>query len=559
MTETGRREAPDRRRFALAMLAILVLAGGLRMAFQPADPPWHATVGIVWHDEGGWVHNARNRALFGTWRLDEWNPMFVSPVSTGLEYLAFSAFGVGFRQARLMPEWAGVLSVLLLGLALARMYGRTAGLIAALLLATNYAWVMYTRVALLEAPMVTLAVAAFYAYTRAERRAGWAIWAAILAVTAFMAKASAVFVLVSLGVCGLIDLFSGDPADRRRGWFLMCGLAGATVAAILLFIWPNWEQYSYYNLQLYGARRSALALRPLLDRASWFPIIHDFFTRMWLITLLAAAGVVTLFARARSLRAPERLLLLWIAVGSAELILHDLGNERRFVFLIPALIAAATFVVVRERRLLGEELAAVPRKLVLFVSPIVFFLFYVLGGAVLRLVAIYQVRPGVRLSAGAAVALTVYTVWTWPALARLLSRSRMGVRVAVALVLLAVAADLAQYVWWARQRTYLNYEASVALGDILRPGTLVQGKLASGLSLENGIKPLFIGPGFGNYADRRVRPDVRYVLTYVAPELGYEGEVIKDVLGASPGWRILRKFPVAETRGGADRAALIEK
>ena len=99
----------------------------------------------------------------------------------------------------------------------------------------------------------------------------------------------------------------------------------------------------------------------------------------------------------------------------------------------------------------------------------------------------------------------------------------------------------------------------MALGEALPPGTLVQGKLANGLSLENRIRPIFIGHEFGNYADRKQREDVRYILTYIAPRLGYEGSQIEDVLDAYPGWRVIMKFDVAETPGGYDTAALIEK
>ena len=54
-------------------------------------------------------------------------------------------------------------------------------------------------------------------------------------------------------------------------------------------------------------------------------------------------------------------------------------------------------------------------------------------------------------------------------------------------------------------RSYENYEASLALGRALPPETLVQGKLANGLALENRIRPIFIGHEFGNYADRKER------------------------------------------------------
>jgi hypothetical protein len=97
------------------------------------------------------------------------------------------------------------------------------------------------------------------------------------------------------------------------------------------------------------------------------------------------------------------------------------------------------------------------------------------------------------------------------------------------------------------------------VGEWLPPGTLVQGKLANGLALENRIKPIFVGRGFGNYDDRLQRDDARYLLTYVYPWYGYEGPVIRDVLDRCPGWRILKTFDVAESASGQDRAALILK
>ncbi len=87
----------------------------------------------------------------------------------------------------------------------------------------------------------------------------------------------------------------------------------------------------------------------------------------------------------------------------------------------------------------------------------------------------------------------------------------------------------------------------------------MHGKLANGLSLENEIKPVFVGRGFGNYEDRKRRDDVRYILTYVAPRVGYEGPVIHDVLDAYPDRTIIMTFDVAETSTGHDKAALIDK
>jgi hypothetical protein len=117
---------------------------------------------------------------------------------------------------------------------------------------------------------------------------------------------------------------------------------------------------------------------------------------------------------------------------------------------------------------------------------------------------------------------------------------------------------VAGFVQWAAGRTSFNYEAMRAVAGWLPPGTLVHGKLANGLSLESGIRPVFVGRGFGNYDDRLEREDIRYILTYTRPYLGYEGRVIQDVLHATR-WRIVRTFRVAETTTGDDEAALIEK
>jgi hypothetical protein len=100
----------------------------------------------------------------------------------------------------------------------------------------------------------------------------------------------------------------------------------------------------------------------------------------------------------------------------------------------------------------------------------------------------------------------------------------------------------------------------VAVGELLPPGTLVQGKLANGLALENRIRPIFVGRGFGNYADRLDRPDVRYILTYDLPRIGYESQpgLIQEILDRYPHHDRLATFDVDETPG-RDRAVLIDK
>ena len=562
-------DVPDlsARRFASLLLAVVCLAVTLRTVYPTADPPWHTPVGVTWHDEGPWVHNARNRALFGQWSLDQWNPMYLAPVFAGLEYASFATLGVGTWQARLVSEVMGTISVVCIALGVAAIGTRRAGLAAALLLATNYIYVMWDRAALMEAAMTAFMVLAWAAYACAPRRSALGFLAAVAALLAFFTKAAAAFFVGALGLDALLTLWlaraavngSAEARARRAALWTLAGFAASGAIALAVFVIPYWSEFRFYNWQMSVTRKPSYSVKAILDRVSWIPIIHDFFTRQWLVTALALTACLGLLARWRAVAPAERLLALWIGLGFAELIAHDVGNERRFIFLIPAVTALAALVLYRDRRLLTEGAATVSRRGLLYALPAVALVVYIIVGAVVRLPFLYRVAPGVHWSAAVAIPLIAGLVLFWPSvrpalIARSWTPAGAGVIVAV-----LIAGDLVQFAQWAALRTYKNVTASRLVGQWLPPGTLVHGKLANGLGLENAIRPVFVGRGFGNYDDRARRPDIRYILTYTSPRLGYEGPVILDVLAAHPGWRILREFDVAETESGADRAALIEK
>ena len=562
----------DARTYRVCLLVIAAVAILLRAVFPLADPPWQIPVGVVWHDEGAWTHNARNMALFGTWETDRWNPMYLAPVFNALEYASFRLFGVGLWQARLVSEVLGFASVLLVAGAVRRAAGRTAGAMAGALMATNYVWVMWNRAALLETAMVVPMTAALYACARAERTAGpraalWGALASVFAVAAFFSKAAAAFfpvALLGVAAAGLVGARRGRAPERASSPFLdahtgvILGLVVSAAVAAVVFVIPYWTEFTFYNWQMSVTRKPSYTWEAFVDRASWLPVVHDFFTRQWMLLLLALGALFSTLARWRTSTAVERLSVAWILVGCAELIVHDVGNQRRFVFLVPPLITLAAMVLGRDRRLLAPEASSVRLRHLAAASPLILYALYVLAGSAARVGFEHQISPGVRLGAVAAVLMAIALVATWPRPARAMSRAPWPRRASVALLLIIMAGDVAGFVQWAAGRTYHNYHAMRSVADWLPPGTLVHGKLANGLALESRIRPVFVGRGFGNYDDRLERDDVRYVLTYTRPYLGYEGRVLLDVLRSSR-WRIVRTFRVAETTTGDDEAALLEK
>ena len=560
----------SRSSWIVAVVAILAVGLTLRTLWLRADPPV-TSVGIVWHDEGAWTHNARNLALWGTSKTDNWNPVYIAPVFTALEYGSFAVFGVGTWQARVVPVASGLAAIVLLMAGLNAIGGRRAALVGGILLATNYWFVMWNRAALMESTMTAFIVAGWAAYAMSERRPWWGFVAGLCAALAFFTKAAAAFFVAALVIDVVLKHLGRHlPGDSRktdvRRLLPVAGLAVAFgVAAI--FVIPEWAEYYRYNWLTAVERKPTYTLGALIDRASWLPVAQDFFSRMWLVVVGAGAGLLSIAARYQAARPGERLLVLWFLIGLAELVTHDSGNARRYVMFIPALIALAALAVTADRSWFGPDFASASRRVRWLAVPLVLLVGYIVFGSLLRIPFAAEVdarvyRTTVRLAAALAGVSSLALVWRWSAVIGWLSRVRVTSAALAVLIVISLAWNGGQYVSWAAARTDLNYRASVAVGQALPPGTLVQGKLANGLALENRIRPVFVGRGFGNYEDRLRREDVGYILTYVLPSVGYESQagsgLIQEILDQYPDRRAILSFDVQETPG-PDRAELIQK
>jgi 4-amino-4-deoxy-L-arabinose transferase-like glycosyltransferase len=538
---------------------ILVLAGALRGVWLTADPPVSDPVGIVWHDEGAWTHNARNQALWGVWRTDAWNPVFIAPVFTALEAVAFSTFGVGTWQARIVPAVSGLAAILALMIGLRATSGRHAALCGGLLLATNYTWVMWNRAALMESTMTAFMVIAWSAYAVADHRHRWGLMAGGAAVAAFFTKAAAAFFVAAL----LLEIAGAWWQSRRSplSWSAptatLLGLAGSGLLVAGLFVLPYWTEFQFYNWEMTVERKPTYSLDALIQRASWLPVVHGVFSRSWLVVVLGSLAALRCVARWRDAPPAIRLLVLWVVVGLLELVVHDSGNERRYVMFIPAFVGLFAHTIA-DRTSPGALRGLATR---VATAGLAMILGYLIAGSLIRLFMLDAVMAGdYRWTVRSAAALAVAAgVWTW----------RYGppwrnvpAGAVTAALILTVGIDFQLFGRFAAGRTTHNVNASRMLSGLLPPDTLVHGKLANGLALENRIRPVFVGRGFGNYADRFGRDDVRYILSYTqangedAP--GYEGDVILDVLRHYPDRRFVVEFDVQETPG-SDRAALIAK
>jgi 4-amino-4-deoxy-L-arabinose transferase-like glycosyltransferase len=477
---------------------------------------------------------------------------------------------VGLWQARLVSVASALVARVALISGLAVAYGRRTALVGGALLTTNYVFVMWNRAALMESTMTAALVVSWAAYAGAERRPSWGALAGIAAVMAWFTKAASAFFVAAIVFEGLTALIEGGER-RRAAIALALGLVGATVVMVVTLVIPYWQEYQFYNWQMSVIRKPDYTARAVMDRATWLPLVHDVFTRMWLPLVGAAALSLGAVTRWRTTRPSERLLVLWLVVGLVELIVHDSGNVRRYVMFIPALAAMAVAALDLDgtRRavpIVRSAHAGVGRTRLL-TAPLLLLFGYLIAASVLRPFFLEDIANGhfrvlVRVSAAVSVGLTVYLMWRGWSLANLVARAGASRALVGTAIAITMAGDVWSYGQWLAERDNQNYDASVALGRLLTPGTLVQGKLANGMALESGIRPLFVGNGFGNFEDRLRRSDARYILTYDVPRIGYESSdgsgLIQGILDHYPNARVIATFDVDETTG-PDRAALIDK
>ena len=214
----------------LALAAIAALAGLLyawAMGQQPLEYYYAAadrSMSASWHD---FIFGAFDPA--GTITLDK------LPGAFWLQALSVRAFGLHVWAIVLPQVIEGILTVLVLYRAVARLAGPGAGLIAALVLAVSPATVALDRENISDSLLILLLVLAANAVSAAiaGRATGdpgrtWRVLAGVWVGLAFQAKEIEAWMV--LPALGLAYLLSGPGSARRRGAQLAA--AGAVVALV---------------------------------------------------------------------------------------------------------------------------------------------------------------------------------------------------------------------------------------------------------------------------------------------------------------------------------------
>ncbi len=217
----------------MALIAIVCGFSLLRLAKLEADFPWEITeAGTPFTDEGWYANAAVRTFLSGNWHLTgDINEAIVQPTFHVIQYLNFQLFEMSLGTARLPGALAFCGLTALVFFILRAQIAPGAGLLAALLLATDFHLFAYSRIAIVEIPMLFLVSmsGAFLYLARNRWTAAAGFGAGISYAAACLTKPSAFFALPAL--VGVVWLTSRQDRWRR----LMAALLGFLIPVVLVY------------------------------------------------------------------------------------------------------------------------------------------------------------------------------------------------------------------------------------------------------------------------------------------------------------------------------------
>lgn len=502
------------RMMSVFIIGLLALFLGLRTLGITADPPF-ITAGIgTAMDDTDWAHNARSKALTGEWMPDLMRSTITAPVTGGLDYLSFRLFGTGYAQSRLPNVVFSVLTALLIYLLIARQYGRPLGIVGMAMVGLCFSYLMHNRMSRPETVNTFFMVLNLLCWQRLViTRSSW---------TAFSVGLLCVFLpfckineLYWIGVNGLFSIVFARMYVVQGDWKLLfpriivSALAGALVMAIVAAVWLAINWHDFVRIIGGNGQDVSAGVRKLVLTAHTLLFQNTFFIRMPVIVLLSSLGYVALYfetvVRRRELRADN---IDWIAVFCGiwiplQLITMSffIAYPYRFVSLVPPMVILSTkgicWLLASDGN--GAISALRSQRGTVMISAWLCPVGVVLSAQCLTVILGYQwffsmtfpqfISTLVFAAAGGIIAASI-GIWfrrksvKYPMDWLLEQRSHF----AAMLIAVSLTVNIAQYLYWASDRTYTQYQASEALRSL--GNAKVFGGWAMHLSLENRIRPI---------------------------------------------------------------------
>jgi hypothetical protein len=322
-----------RRVLRWAMWALVVAFLVLRFWHLSADFPNYS----FWHDDHakftdeGWYANAAlNSIFFGSWYVPgDWAPATTVPVWPLLMEGVLHVTGVGIVPPRATEAAFSIAILFFAWLIFRRSYSPTISAAFALLLASSATAYAFSRVAILEAPLVAFTLLALWIATGSQR-IGIVRCVVIGAVIPFMVLTKTTGAFLIPAVLYPVWFYSQPRRDAWKKIAAVLLTAGVILGAEWLVFARHYAAdaqafYSQSEPHLLGFETLRKAVR-LLYRGIWIDRV------LWPFALLAL--IVSFFQRALWRNVLWGTCVLWILGYSAFIVYHFDGPPRYFTAMV---------------------------------------------------------------------------------------------------------------------------------------------------------------------------------------------------------------------------------
>jgi 4-amino-4-deoxy-L-arabinose transferase-like glycosyltransferase len=269
----------------------------LRFLHLDADFPlglnWSADV----YTDEGWYSNAATRhVVSGEWYLaGDLNQAINMPLGQLLHRMAFSIFGLSLFSARISEALAFVAVIVFAALIVRQSFGVWAGLLTALILASNYLGFAFSRLAIMEPVGMGFVMASLFLAQKARGRKAmlYLIAASLLAVAAALVKTTMIFAIP------LVAYFAWVNGENRRERFMFPTISLFLTLFLIggyhIIAWHFFKaDYSYFaGLNLRAEVTGLWSWLVNILRKMWQMLVLGKFFLGIAAFLIAAAGVVS--------------------------------------------------------------------------------------------------------------------------------------------------------------------------------------------------------------------------------------------------------------------------
>jgi hypothetical protein len=523
---------------ALVLLLILALAAALRLQHIRADPPpnlVHLTNSAgIYFDEAMYAHNARNKALFGAWMTDDWNPLLYNAVLTGIYYLGFKFAGVSIVSVKVITIVFGLLGVLFLYLAVRRYLSASFALGIAFLLAIDFYWTMYNRIGLLENFSTLIFIIGYYFLVKAEENPRQMVLVGVFAALAALSKYLFFYFVLSAG------LAVAHQARMRKKWEAMWKYLAGVLAVFSVWFFSIFLPLAS-SFRKIGSGWMDLSWPESVGKVFFNIYRNNLHRYMNLIPVLFIAGL--LFAAMVILKTGKRnpppdiremFVFLWIAGTFLQMAILNYQPLRYYLNIVPGLFIALSLAV-KEKDWLRTH-----ARSVLWVFIPLAALFYKFWIGLVKYPSAFFVYnlTAVRMLVYAAVILVFLNWWKG-------GRQERASLLFIAAVLAASSLTV-YYTQFYRRPVYRVQSAANQLRQ-LPPGSVIMGNEAPRLGLETGFKLFPAFEGWFNDEDpfRSQRPTHLLTLDkYWGGEIAWIRRRFPEIAARL---NLIRRFPLWDT------------